>query len=130
MPKQVGGLGIKDLTTHNKCVLMKWLWRYEQSDDALQKQVVREKHGSQKKWCTKLSRPLVVLDYGSTSRNYGEISLRISHTRWVWENHIKICKEPWLHRSHLMLDFPNLLQTTPNVDSFIAQMKSRIGSTV
>ena len=30
MPKQYGGLGIKDLALHNKCMLLKWHWRYNQ----------------------------------------------------------------------------------------------------
>jgi len=55
MPKQVGHLGIKDPTTYNKCMLMKWLCRYGQSDYALQKQVVRANHGSLDNWCIKLS---------------------------------------------------------------------------
>ncbi|KAG5630363.1 hypothetical protein H5410_002080 [Solanum commersonii] len=55
MPKQVGHLGIKYLTTHNKCMFMKWLCRYRQSDDVLRKQVVGANHGSQNN-CCKLSR--------------------------------------------------------------------------
>ncbi|KAF3676763.1 hypothetical protein FXO37_05164 [Capsicum annuum] len=42
MPKQMGGLGIKDLALHNKCLLMKWIWRYTQGDQAPRKEVIKQ----------------------------------------------------------------------------------------
>lgn len=32
MPKSCGGLGILDLEIMNKCLLMKWLWKLENSE--------------------------------------------------------------------------------------------------
>lgn len=32
MPKSCGGLGILDLEAMNKCLLMKWLWKMENSE--------------------------------------------------------------------------------------------------
>ncbi|KAF3654186.1 hypothetical protein FXO37_16616 [Capsicum annuum] len=54
-PKQMGGLDIKDLALHNKCLLMKWIWRYIQVDQALWKEVIKAKHGVENHWCSKLS---------------------------------------------------------------------------
>lgn len=38
-PKNKGGLGIGDLASHNKCLLMKWLWRFSTNDHSLWKKV-------------------------------------------------------------------------------------------
>ncbi|WMV42624.1 hypothetical protein MTR67_036009 [Solanum verrucosum] len=37
---------------HNKSMLMKWLWRYTQVDQALWKKVVKAKHGTKNHWST------------------------------------------------------------------------------
>lgn len=41
MPKLQGGLGIKDLTTHNKSLLVKWPWRYAQEGQPLWKEIIK-----------------------------------------------------------------------------------------
>ena len=52
MPKQFGGFGIKDLALHNKCILMKWHWRYNQETTGLWKEVIQPKFGSTCHWCS------------------------------------------------------------------------------
>ncbi|WMV31905.1 hypothetical protein MTR67_025290 [Solanum verrucosum] len=52
LPKQYGGLGIKDLALHNKCLLLKWHWRYNQEAAGLWKEVIQAKYGSDSHWCS------------------------------------------------------------------------------
>nr|XP_009759435.1 PREDICTED: uncharacterized protein LOC104211974 [Nicotiana sylvestris] len=40
LPKTLGGLGAKDLALHNKSMLMKWHWRYNQEDVGPRKEIV------------------------------------------------------------------------------------------
>jgi hypothetical protein len=42
-PHDMGGLGVTDLVTLNKCLLSKWLWKLENSD-GLWQTVVRDKY--------------------------------------------------------------------------------------
>jgi len=35
LPKLSGGLGVRNLRIHNECLLMKWLWRYVEEEQAL-----------------------------------------------------------------------------------------------
>ncbi|WMV44892.1 hypothetical protein MTR67_038277 [Solanum verrucosum] len=53
MPKQHGGLGIRDLKKHNKSLLTKWWWRYGQEPTSIWKEVVNAKYGRQDRWSTK-----------------------------------------------------------------------------
>lgn len=48
-----GGLGIKNIRTQNKSLLMKWLWRFNNENQALWKEVMINKYGQQGQWCTK-----------------------------------------------------------------------------
>ena len=45
-PIQNGGLGVKDIQRFNKALLGKWLWRFGMERDALWRQVVAAKYGS------------------------------------------------------------------------------------
>ena len=40
-----GGLGIRKLTTFNKALLGKWLWRFGKEEDWLWRRVVASKYG-------------------------------------------------------------------------------------
>jgi hypothetical protein len=52
-PLQHGGLGIRNLSTFNKALLGKWLWRYGTDQEALWRRVVDHKYGSQwGGWCS------------------------------------------------------------------------------
>jgi hypothetical protein len=53
-PVQHGGLGVKDLQQFNRALLSKWLWCFGMERDALWRQVVAAKYGSNwGGWCTK-----------------------------------------------------------------------------
>ncbi|XP_070025308.1 uncharacterized protein [Nicotiana sylvestris] len=46
LTKALGGLGVKDLALHNKSMLMKWHWRFNQDDAGLWKEVIIAKYGN------------------------------------------------------------------------------------
>jgi len=52
-----GGLGVKKLILLNKALLGKWLWRFENEQDYLWRQVIASKYGIQRGgWCSKEAR--------------------------------------------------------------------------
>lgn len=55
LPIHKGGLGVRDLASHNKSLIMKWLWRYDIGEPNLWKEVVKAKHGENDHWRTKIS---------------------------------------------------------------------------
>lgn len=50
--KHLGGLGLKDLAIHNKCMLMKWHWRFNQNNTGLWKEIILAKYGGTSHWCS------------------------------------------------------------------------------
>ena len=56
-PKANGGLGIRKLTTFNKALLGKWLWRFRVEETRLWRRVVALKFGEEwGGWSSKLGR--------------------------------------------------------------------------
>lgn len=48
-----GGLGIRNLRRQNKCLLMKWLWRFTREEQTLWGRVIRAKYGKEGFWMTR-----------------------------------------------------------------------------
>ncbi|CAN4088434.1 unnamed protein product [Withania somnifera] len=55
LPKCKGGLGVRDLASHNKSLLTKWLWSSGTGEPSLWKVVVKAKHNENDHWSTKIS---------------------------------------------------------------------------
>ncbi|KAG2711134.1 hypothetical protein I3843_04G057600 [Carya illinoinensis] len=56
-PLTNGGLGLRNLRTHNRALLGKWLWRYHRERDAFWREVIDSKYGSMRGgWCSNLVR--------------------------------------------------------------------------
>lgn len=50
--KYLGRLGIKNLRRQNDSLLMKWLWRCSEEDQALWKEIIKVKYGENNRWCS------------------------------------------------------------------------------
>ncbi|WMV19115.1 hypothetical protein MTR67_012500 [Solanum verrucosum] len=121
MPKQFGGLGIKDLALHNKCMLMKWHWRYNQETIGLWKEVIQEKFGSTRHWCSNE----VTIPYGTgvwkAIRKLWEVFYSNATLKVGSGEHIQFWKDTWLGNIPLMNVFPRIFQIASNPDSTISQ---------
>ena len=65
-PKFQGGLGIRNLQLHNKSLLMKWLWRYGQTEAGFWRDIIKAKYGIQDRWCPMKSTEPHALGSGNT----------------------------------------------------------------
>lgn len=45
MTKKHGGLGIKNLSLHNRSLLQKWHWRFNNEDSAMWRKFISQKYG-------------------------------------------------------------------------------------
>jgi len=108
LPKKLGGLGIRDLALHNKCLLMKWLWRYTQEEQSLWKDVIIDKHGALNNWCSNVStEPYGVGVWRSISKLWEEFS---QHKHLIAGNgqNINFWRDKWIGNSSLMVAYPNI----------------------
>jgi len=84
LPKLSGGLGVRNLRILNECLLMKWLWRYVEEEQALWREVIHHKYGRDSQWCSnEVSMPYGVSTW-KTIRSFwtkltGNIKLRIGN---------------------------------------------------
>ena len=51
----IGGLGIRKLSTLNKVLQGKWIWRFTLENESLSKWVVAEKYEEEGGWCSRNS---------------------------------------------------------------------------
>ena len=52
--KKKGGLGVRNLKIQNQSLMMKWLWRLASSEQALWKELIKQKHEMEENWSTKM----------------------------------------------------------------------------
>ena len=78
MPIANGGLGIRKLTTFNKALLGKWLWRFGIEENRLWRRVVAGKFGEE--W----EGVLMVVVCGEVSGRVGKFSTKMSSIRLGW----------------------------------------------
>lgn len=106
MPKSRGGLGILDLNIMNKCLLMKWLWKLENSEGLWQDLLFRKYLSNQ---------TLTVVVAGNNESQFWQGLMKVkdtfvSLTRMVVHNGAKIlfCKDVWLEEKKLAELFPRI----------------------
>lgn len=115
LPKRQGGLCIQNLVLHNKCLLMKWLWRCTWEEQSFWKEIIITKHGALNHWRSKLlTEPYGVGVWKYMSKQWGEFS-PFHHLAVGNGQRINIWKDKWLEISPLMSDFPNIFQIAVNL---------------
>ena len=85
LPIAKGGLGIRKLTTFNKALLGKWLWRFGIEENRLWRRVIALKFGEELgggplSW----ERVVMVVVYGEVSGWAGEFFTKMSSIRLGW----------------------------------------------
>lgn len=62
--KKEGGLGVRNLRSHDKSLLFKWLWRYNDGSKRLWGQLIEAKYGRKDLWVPVLVNPLLWGEFG------------------------------------------------------------------
>jgi len=125
--KQKGGLGVRNLKIQNQSLMMKWLWRLASSEQALWKELIKQKYEMEDHWSTKM----VTSTYGTSIwraiRNFwpklGEnCSIRIGNGMKVsfWE-------DSWLEQGSLKTLFPDIYILNQQQKDIVAEVWSNQG---
>jgi hypothetical protein len=121
-----GGLGVQNLTLFNKALLGKWLWRFENEQDYLWRQVIASKYGIQRGgWCSEEAR-------GS----YGVSLWRYIRKNWVaFFNYIsfkvgdglriRFRHDNWCGDSALKSSFPEFFALARNKEALVSEYMDR-----
>ena len=122
-PKFQGGLGIRNLQLHNKSLLMKWLWRYGQTEAGFWRDIIKAKYGIQDHWCPMESTEphgVGVWKHISNFKDnfFEEISFKAGNGL-----KIRFWQDRWLGNSRLKDYFPSLFQIASNKEATIAQYR-------
>ncbi|OIT06900.1 clip-associated protein [Nicotiana attenuata] len=106
--KREGGLGIKNLRKQNKCLLMKWLWRFPKEEQTLWGKVIKAKYGKEGFWMTKEVKNPYGISLWRSIRNlwpnlFHDLSLNVRDGRKTlfWEDN-------WLGIGSLKNLFPDI----------------------
>jgi hypothetical protein len=122
-PISEGGLGIRNLSTFNKALLGKWLWRYEHEREALWRSVVDAKYGfTWAGWCS--LDPPRSHGVGLWKNIKKGWSLFSSHTRLVLGDgsRIRFWDDVWGGEMPLKEAFPSLYDIACDKNSLVAYM--------
>ena len=106
-----GGLGIRKLTTFNKALLGKWLWRFGKEEDRLWRRVVASKYGEDwGVWTSKLGRGAhgcglwrgIRMGWEDFSKNC-QFVVRLGNRVRFWQGGIGINLSNWFSQSCMVL---------------------------
>ncbi|KAG6698035.1 hypothetical protein I3843_08G001900 [Carya illinoinensis] len=117
-----GGLGIRNLRTFNKALLGKWLWQYHLEGDALWKNILECKYGSEwGGWCTKEVRGAYGVGVWKFIRS-GWDGFR-GHCRFVVGRgtQIRFWHDIWCGDVALKNDFPSIYRIASDQNSSVAE---------
>ena len=123
LPKQYRGLGIKDLALHNKCMLLKWHWRYNQEATGLWKEVIQAKCGGDSHRCSNKVSTSCATGVWRDIRKLWETFFSDASLMVGNGEHIQFWKDIWLGDIPLMNDFPNIFQIASHPNSTISQYR-------
>ncbi|WMV38316.1 hypothetical protein MTR67_031701 [Solanum verrucosum] len=120
--KRGGGLSIRELNTHNKSLMMKWLWKFASPEEALWKEVIRSKYGMQDRWMTEeVTTPYNCSVWRSIRNLWQLVSTRTSCKVGNGEK-MAFWKDIWCGQWPLMQTFPELYNLSQAQDATVAEL--------
>ena len=127
-PLKNGGLGVRKLTTFNKALLGKWLWRFGIEETRLRRRVIALKFGEEwGGWTSKLGRG--VHGYGlwrSIRMGWEDFSKNIRFEVGLGDR-VKFWTDQWCEDSPLQLTFPSVYGIASNKEASVASSLERLG---
>ena len=125
-PSQNGGLGVRKLTTFNKALLGKWLWRFGNEETRLWRRVAALKFGEEwGGWTFKLGRG--VHGCGLWRRmGWEEFSKNIRFEVGLGDR-VKLWTDQWWGDSPLQLTFPSVYGIASNKGASVASSLEWLG---
>lgn len=111
LPKRLGSLCIKGLALHNKCLLIKWLWRYTREEQISWREIIIAKHGALNHWRSKLSDEPYGVGVWKFMRKLWEEFSQFHHLVVGNGQRINFWEDKWLRNSPSMSDFPTFFPT-------------------
>ena len=126
-PLKNGGLGVRKLTTFNKALLGKWLWRFGIEETRLWRRVVALKFGEEwGGWSSKLGRGVHGCGlWRSIRMGWEDFSKNIRFEVGVGDR-VKLWTDHWCGDSPLQLIFPSVYGITSNKEASVASSLERL----
>ena len=128
-PLENGGLGVRKITTLNKALLGKWLWRFGVEETRLWRRVVALKFGEE--WgglTSKLDRGVHGCGLWRSIRMGWEV-----FSKNIWfevgvGDRVKLWTDHWCGESPLHLTFPGVYRIASNKEALVASSLERLGT--
>ena len=127
-PLEIGGLGVRKLTTFNKALLGKWLWRFGLEETRLWRRVVALKFGEEwGGWTSKLGRGAHGCGlWRSIRMGWEDFRKKICFVVGVGDR-VKLWIDQWCEDSPLHLTFPSVYGIVSNKEASVASSLERLG---
>ena len=130
-PKVNGGLGIRKLTTFNKALLGKWLWRFGVKETRLWRRIVALKFGEEwGGWSSKLGRGVYGSGLWRSIRKSWELFSKHIRFEVGVGDKVKFWTDQWCGDLPLHLTFPVAYGIAINRETFVASSLERLGTEV
>ena len=127
-PLENGGLGVRKLTTFNKALLRKWLWRFGVEETRLWRRVVALKFGEEwGGWTSKLERGVHGCALWRTIRKGWEAFSKNIHFKVGMGVRVRLWSDPWCGNSPLKLTYPVVYGIASNKGASVASSLEWLG---
>ena len=121
LPKQGGGLGIRDLAVFNKALLGKWIWRFVLREDKMWCRVIKGKYGCARgDWRSKdIVHPYGIGLWKGIMKVWGDFR---PHVKYQLGNdrRIRFWHDEWCSQTSLRVRFSELYATASYPDVSVA----------
>ena len=122
------GLGVRKLTSFNKALLGKWLWRFGIEETRLWRRVVALKFGEEwRGWTSKLGKGVHECDlWRSIRMGWEEFRKNIHFVVGVGDR-VKLWTDQWCGNFPLQLTFPSVYGIASNKEASVASSLEQLG---